>query len=202
LHPGGDGLASLRGSENFMLDIYDHPDHVRREMDQLDRMFCEMVDTYYRISISHGQRGSAGFLTWGTGKTFPIQDDTLALVSPATTREVMLPSILRQARHMDHAMFHLDGPETLDKLDLLLEAPEIHGIQWQPGAAHCEMTQWIPLMKRILGAGKLLVIACSPNEVEPILREVPARGLFIWYVPARDEDEGRQIVKLAAELTH
>ena len=200
LHPGGDGVASMRGNEKFLLDLYDKPDRVRWAMEHLDDMFCEMVDTYYRISTSRGQYGSMGFLTWGPGKTFPIQDDTLALVSPQMAKDMLLPSILRQARHVDHALFHLDGPEATDKLDMLLDAPEIHGIQWQPGAAHREMTQWIPLMKRILGAGKLLLAGCKATEVEPILSEVPAKGLRL-VVNAQDEDEGRDILRRAARLS-
>lgn len=200
LHAGGDALAALRGNEAFLMDLYDRPDCVRRALDHVNTVSCEMVDAFYRISVSRGQYGSTGFLVWGPGKTFPVQDDTLALVAPATAREFLLPGLLRQARHVDHALMHLDGPETLDKLEMLLDAPEIHGIQWQPGAAHSEMTQWIPLMRRILGAGKLLYVRCRPEEVEPILRALPARGLLLS-VGARDEDEGRRILALAAKLT-
>ncbi len=201
LHANGDALAALRGNEAFLMDFYDHPDRVRQALDHLNTVNNEMVDTFFRLTTAHGQRGSTGFLVWGPGKTFPIQDDTLALVSPATAREFLLPGLRRQARHVDHALMHLDGPEALDKLDLLLDCPEIHGIQWQPGAAHREMTQWIPLMQRILGAGKLLYIGCQPRELEPILRAVPSRGLRIGMNVA-GEDTGRRLLELAARLTH
>ncbi|MCA1809350.1 MAG: hypothetical protein LC725_07880, partial [Lentisphaerae bacterium] len=200
LHPGGDGVASLRGNENFMMDLYDCPDQVRMALEHLDGMFIEMLETYYRICRAHGQSGSAGFTGWGPNKTFPVQDDTLALVSPAAAREFLLPGILRQARSIDNATFHLDGPEALDKLEMLLEASELRDIQWVPGAAHQEMTQWIPVMKRILAAGKLLTTGCKPEELEPILSEVPARGLRL-YIMAEDEDQARELLQMGARLS-
>ncbi len=201
LHCGGDAVAALRGNEAFLMDFYDDPGRLRQALEFVDDVSCEMVNTFYRISASHGQHGSSGFLVWGPGKTFPLQDDTLALVSPAIAREFLLPGLLKQARNVDHAMMHLDGPEALDKLDMLLESPEIHGIQWQPGAAHRPRIQWIPLMKRILDAGKLLYTGCTAGEVEPLLSALPSRGLRLS-LNARDEEEGEQVLKLASKLTH
>lgn len=201
LHCGGDAVAALRGNEPFLLDFYDNPGRLRQTLGMVDDIACEMVDTFYRLTTMHGQPGSTGFLVWGPGKTFPLQDDTLALVSPAAAREFLLPGLLKQARHVDHAMLHLDGPAALDKLDMLLESPEIHGIQWQPGAAHRPKIQWIPLMQRILKAGKLLYTGCTAAEVEPLLTALPSRGLRLS-LTARSEEEGEHILKLAAKLTH
>ena len=56
---------------------------------------------------------------------------------------------MEQAEYVDYAMFHLDGPEALPHLDLLLDIPNLNGIQWQPGFANYPMTRWISLLKGI-----------------------------------------------------
>ena len=196
LHPGGDGVASLRGSEDFMRDLFDEPARVRETLDSLDGFFCELVDSLYAITTSRGQEGNLGFLTWGPGKVCPVQDDSLALLSPRAVEEFLLESILRQARHVDHCMFHLDGPQCLDKLDMLLACREIRGIQWQPGAGHRPMRKWTDLMRKILTRGKLLFIDCEPDELAPILSAVPRKGLYIA-THAADEEQAQRMLETA-----
>ena len=114
-------------------------------------------------------------------------------------RGLLLDSILRQARHVDYCMFHLDGPQCLDKLDMLLECPAIRGIQWQPGAGHRPMKNWTALMAQILARGKLLYIDCDLDEVEPILSRVPSKGLYVA-TRAGSEDDALRMLDLAARI--
>jgi len=202
LHPGGDALGALRGTSNFLTDFYDAPEQLAFALDHVDKVWCEMVDAFEAITTSRGQAHCVGFLPWGPGKTYPLQDDTLALLSPAIVAEFILPGIRRRAAHLDCAMFHLDGPEALDKLDMLLAMPEMHAIQWQPGVSNRPMMRWIPLMKRILAGGKLLTVDCTADQVEPILRAVPSKGLHIIVHDVRDEDDAKGILELATRLCH
>ena len=63
------------------------------------------------------------------------------------------------------------------------------------------MSRWIPLLKRILAGGELLYIHCAPDQVEPILSEVPAKGLYMNVQGAKSEEEARAILALAARLS-
>ena len=202
LHPGGDALGALRGTSNFLTDFYDASEQLTFALDHVDKVWCEMVDAFDAITASRGQAHCVGYLPWGPGKTYPLADDSLALLSPAVTEQFLLPGIRRRAAHLDCAMFHLDGPEALDKQDLLLAMPEIHAIQWQPGVSNRPMMKWIPLMKRILASGKLLTVDCTADQVEPILKAVPSRGLHIIVNDAKDEDEAKAILELATRLSH
>ncbi len=202
LYTGGDAVAALRGNENFLMDFYDVPDRVRMTLDHADRVYCEMVDALGEITTSRGQTYYIGYLNWAPGKTYPVADDSLALLSPGIVKEFLLEGIRRRAAHVDYAAFHLDGPDALDKLDLLLEMPEMHCIQWQPGAGARPMSRWISLLKRILARGKLLYIHCAIDQVEPILSEVPAKGLYMNVEErAKDEEEAKAILDLATRLS-
>lgn len=200
LHGGGDGLAALRGTEALCSDLALDPEPVKKAEVFLRSLWFDVSDELYALSVSEGQEGSGGFLGWGPGRTWPLQEDLFALISPAMGREFFMGAITEQARHLDNAIFHLDGPESLPHLDALLDIPELDGIQWQPGAAHMEMTQWIPLIQRIQSRGKCVLFRAAPPEIEKILAATSARGLMITTSVAT-EDEGRALLKKVGEWT-
>lgn len=200
LHGGGDGLAALRGTESLCADLALDPEPVKRAERAIRRVWFEASEELYALSTAEGQDGSAGFLGWGPGRTWPLQEDLFALISPTMGREFFMEAIAEQARHLDNAVLHLDGPESLPHLDALLEIPELDGIQWQPGAAHLEMTQWIPLIQRIQSKGKCVLIRATPAEIEKILAATTAKGLMITTSVAT-ESEGRALLKKVGEWT-
>ena len=198
LHPGGDAIAALRGTTEFRMDFYDAPEQLKKAIGHIDQILCEMVDTFETITTARGQRHCVGYLPWGPGKTYPVADDSLALISPAIAEEFIIPAIRRRAAHLDCAMLHLDGPQALDKLDLILELPELDGIQWQPGVSNRPMMKWIPLMNRILESGKILTVDCTSDQVENILAEVASKGLHIIVTDAKNQAQAEEILKIAA----
>ena len=200
LHGGGDGLAALRGTEALCADLALDPEPVRKAEALVRRLWFDVSEELYALSASEGQDGSAGFLGWGSGRTWPLQEDLFALISPKMGREFFMEAIAEQARRLDHSVFHLDGPESLPHLDALLDIPELDGIQWQPGAAHMEMTQWIPLIQRIQSKGKCVLFRAMPAEIEKVLAATSARGLMITTSVAT-EDEGRALLKKVGEWT-
>ena len=59
---------------------------------------------------------------------------------------------------------------------------------------------YIPLIKRILNAGKGLQVSPEPDEVEALLNEVPATGLLI-HTSCSSEQEGRDLLDLVARMS-
>jgi len=194
IHGGGDALAALRGTKNFCMDLLLRPDRVAACEAFVRRMWFEVAEVFLADSTSCGQEGTAGFLGWGPGRTVPLQEDLLALISPALFERFFLQAIVEQTEYLDSSVFHLDGPESLPHLDRLLDLPRLHGIQWQPGAAHYPITRWIPLIRRIQQAGKCVLFSAQPHEIETLLAELPAAGLQIW-THCRTEQEARQLLK-------
>lgn len=200
LHGGGDALAGLRGTEALCADLVEAPQAVKAAERTVQRTWVEVTEELYGLIAAEGQVGCGGFLGWAPGRSWPLQDDLFALISPKMAREFFIETIAEQARSLDRAMFHLDGPESLPNLDLLLDLPDLDGIQWQPGHAHREMLQWIPLLKRILGRGKCVLVGVAAAEVEPILREVPAHGLKL-VTSVASEAEARDLLRRAERWT-
>jgi hypothetical protein len=126
--------------------------------------------------------------------------DELALISPRMFREFFLDDILAQINWLDHSLFHLDGPDCIRHLDILLEIPNLHGIQWVPGARYKSMLVWVPLLKRIQRAGKLVHITVPANEVEPLLQELSPKGLMLDTY-CSTEDEAKELLRKACKWT-
>ena len=102
---------------------------------------------------------------------------------------------MAEASCLDRAVFHLDGPDAVRHLDSLLDTPEIHAIQWVPGAGALPMTRWIPLLQRIQAGGKSQWVGCRADEVRPILEALRPEGVMIS-TSAATEDEARELLRL------
>ncbi len=201
IHGGGDCLSSLRGPDHFCMDLALHPDRVREGERLLRDMWFEVCGDLLARCVSAGQDGTCGFLGWGPGKTVPLQEDVFALISPQMAEEFFFPALIEQVEYLDSTIFHLDGPEALPVLDLLLDIPALQGIQWQPGAGHRPMVNWIPVLKKIQAAGKCLHISSTPDEVETILGEVSSKGLFL-HTTCKSEREARDLLRKVEGWTH
>jgi len=200
-HSGGDALAALRGRAELCLDLYDHPQEVKAAMDRLVEAVLQVYEVYYEIVEAEKYGSSSGWLpAWWPGRANVVQCDFIALISTEMVEKFFLESIIAEARWLDRAIFHLDGPGAVRHLDLLLAIPEIQAIQWVPGPGDLPMTRWIPLLKRIQAAGKSLHITVWPHEIRTLLEELKPEGLML-HTRVSSEAEARDLLKKVAEWT-
>jgi len=115
--------------------------------------------------------------------------------------EFVVPDMVKVAKKLDKSIYHLDGPDAVRHVDILLDIPEIDAIQWLPGDGAPPAVKWIPMLKKIQKKGMpLIVYADDPGEVEELLTELEPEGLLIS-VTAESEEQARDIVKKVEELT-
>jgi hypothetical protein len=62
-------------------------------------------------------------------------------------------------------------------------------IQWIPGAGKERISDWYPLIRRILAAGKSVQAFATAPEVDELVAEVGARGLLITVTASEEEAE-------------
>ncbi len=169
LHGGGDALAAFRDPQNLLLDTLEHPDAVKALCGRITPEFLRVYDTL------HDRLGAAGMpsTTWlpatCRGKFHVPSNDFSCMISDQTFEDLFIPSIIEECRHMDRNIYHLDGPQALRYLDRLLDIPEIHAIQWVPGAGHDKWSDWIAVYQRIQARGKAFVTGCVPVDELPLL---------------------------------
>lgn len=170
-----DTLASLRGNEELLVELIEAPAAVHRYQAQVLELYFRYYDelaTLMRLP-AHGSI-FVSFPGWGPGRVCKLQCDMSCMISPAMFREFVLPYLSAQCDRVDHAFYHLDGPDAIKHLDALLEIPRLHGIQWTPGAGQfsVEAPEWWPMLHRVQEAGKsLFLLGVSADSVLGLARE-------------------------------
>ncbi len=182
LHAGFDSLAVLRGGpDKVAMDLVDNPEGVKKAMRSLFAAWKKVYDDYFSI-VKETQRGTITWLDiWAPGKMCALQNDFSCLVSPRMYREFFLEGLLMETGYLDYSIYHLDGPEALQHLDILLEIPGLNAIQWVSGArASGEgIEKWFPLYKKIQEKKKAIILYPRPEEIDKVLENLKPEGLML-----------------------
>jgi len=191
-----DILASLRGSQQLLLDLVDAPDEVDRLIAETTRVW---LDCYHRLLpiISSNRRGVTCWgPLWSPGGGYMLQSDFSYMISPAMFGRFVLPDLERCCEQMDYAFYHLDGRGQIRHLEMLLSLQRLRGIQWVPGEGNPPPQEWLPLLKRIRDAGKLCQVTITPQGALTIIRELGGTGFcFNINEPQLTPVEGRDFLE-------
>ncbi|MBE7021952.1 MAG: hypothetical protein E7414_01890 [Ruminococcaceae bacterium] len=180
-----DVVASLRGTENLLYDLYDYPEEVKEFTKIVTGLWLEAFDREIDIIRQSGQPYNAWMNIPSSKPWHPIQSDFCALISPSAFEEFILPHLIVQSEHMERCIYHLDGPGELPHLDMILDIPGITGIQWEAGAGQPSLfdEQWYPVYKKIQDKKKNLVILSSRPEdneyIEKLVKTLDPTGVYI-----------------------
>ncbi len=171
-----DIFASLRGSQELLMDLIDCPDKVEA--------ICQGITAEWKVV--HGEetatvrsvcRGTSHHSPiWANGTTYLTQSDFAYMISPAMFERFVLPDIANLCEYLTHPVYHLDGVGQIPHVDMLLGLDKLRMIQWIPGAGQPPASQWLELLTKIRAAGKLVQVGDKPEGVLRIIREIGGRG--------------------------
>jgi hypothetical protein len=190
LHPGIDTAVAWRGQEEFCLDLYDDPDFARALLNLASADFGQIYDRFDAVLKGAGQPS----VTWmgipAAGKMHVPSCDFASMLSPGHFEEFVYPELERECMMMSHNVFHVDGKGVARHLDRLLELPRVQAYQWVQGVGDDEpILQWIPLIRRIQGADKGVVVDLKPAELAPFMEAVEPRGIYLCIGSSSEEEE-------------
>lgn len=187
LHGCLDALAGCREPEMLCMDLMDNPDAVRAAM---KRGTEAMRESLVRL---HAMISTAGLpiTTWipfcTHARAYVPSCDFWCMLSGEMAKDLALPSVVEEMEVMDRSIFHLDGPDALRHLDLLLELPQLDAVQWVWGAGNGPAARWIEVYQRILDAGKSAQVLCVDGEdALTVLEAVGAKGVWLTLERAFD----------------
>lgn len=190
-----DILASLRRTSPLLLDLYDHPQQVQRLCGQITRLWLRFFDDLHALTATTGRGFTPWAPLWAPGRCYMLQCDLSATISPRMFEQFVLPDLQACCDALDYAFYHLDGPGQLPHLDLLLAIPNLHGIQWIPGAGRPEPQEWLPLLSRIRAAGKLCQLYVSRQGAVEITRALGGRGFAFYIQEDLNETEAEEFIQ-------
>jgi 5-methyltetrahydrofolate--homocysteine methyltransferase len=202
---GLDILAGLFGTEELLMFLVDCPDEVHRLLDQLDALYWQAFDPLYElVKDERGGNAFIAFQIWGPGRTLKTQCDFAAMISPAMFAEFVCPYMERQCRRADFSLYHLDGPDCICHLDVLLsEVPSLDALQWVPGAGNphpacADPAWWDVIWRPVYEAGKRAHVLGNPPElVKPFVKEFGWTGTYMG-TGCESETAARRLIDEAA----
>jgi len=179
LNGPGEILSRLRGPENLAVDLIDNPRCVKKALEEINYAWLRYWEAC--VGIIHQYIGEYIYWMgiWSESPSVDLQCDFSCMISSDMFNEFFLPFIEQQTEWIGRTIYHLDGPGALRHLNALLSLPHLTGIQWVPGAGAPPMREWVPLLKKIQKAGKLLYISCEKKEVQYLLEELSPEGLLL-----------------------
>lgn len=180
-----DIVASLRGTERLLFDLYDAPDQVARVVAEVTRLWLRYYDEHAAILQQGGLGTTPWAAIWSPGRCYMLQSDFSYMVSPRMFERFILPDLEACCDALDHPFYHLDGKGQLPHLDMLLRIERLRGIQWIPGDGAPPPEEWLPLLKRIREGGKLCQLYVTPEGALQIARALGGRG-FVFAIKLDD----------------
>lgn len=180
LHPSLDCITAWRGIDALCLDMADEPEKLAPLMELSVRDFHRIFNHFDAILKSAGQPSVTWMNIPCTGKFHIPSCDTSSMISPAYFKQFALPQFQREMQGMDRAVFHMDGKGVARHLDVILEQPGVQAIQWVQGmGADWPILQWLPLLKRVLAAGKSVLVDVPIAELDEFMNQMPREGVFL-----------------------
>jgi hypothetical protein len=180
LHGNYDILAALRDPQTLCMDLLDCPELVQRAGRHVAQGFVGAFHRSYRKLAAAGFGSTTWLPTYHEGPAYVPSSDFWCMVSPTVAREMVLPDILTEMQPLERSIFHLDGPQALPHLDLLLALPQLHAVQWVYGAGQGPAARWTEVYRRIRRAGKSLqLVSVDAADALAVLEQIGTRGVWV-----------------------
>jgi hypothetical protein len=201
LHTGLDALSAIRGPERLAVDLVESPAAIQRAMRQMTDLWLFVVDTLSDILLPAGQGTSNWTMGWSARRFLCLgQNDFSCMISPQMFNEFCWHDNRECCQHVDHALYHLDGPGAVRHLPTILRLEKLNCIQWIQGAGQPLPSQWLDLLRQIQAGGKSVQLyyggthgggADLKQELDVLCAALDPNRLFIWaVVDSAEQAEG------------
>lgn len=183
-----DIVASLRTTEELLYDLYDYPEEVKAFAKQVKTLWFKAFDKQVETIRKTGLPYNNWMNIPSEKPWYPLQCDFCYMLSPKHFEEFVLDDLVDQVNHMERSIYHLDGIGEIPHLDMLLDIPNLTGIQWVAGDGQPALINeaWLDLYKRIKDKKKNLVLMVKSTfteadmpQLEKFIKSVDPVGTYI-----------------------
>ena len=193
LHPGTDTLVSLRGPESCCMDLFEHPDLLKKFNWQIFDVFKEVYNRLYALTAKQG--GATNWMgIFGERRWYVVSSDFSCLISEPQFEEFVIPELLAEIDYLDGSIYHLDGPGALRHLGRIARIKKLDGIQWVYGAGQPSPRHWIKVLKKIQDAGKCIDIYGPPEDLPELMKYLKPEGL-LYHTYCNSESDAKDLLK-------
>lgn len=198
IHPGLDGLVSLRGPQELCFDIFEEPELVQKLNFEMCMRFKEVYNRLNDI-LQEKQQGNSNWMgIYHQQGWYVTSCDFGGMISEEMYQQFVIPELKEEIGFLKHTIFHLDGPGALRQLDSLLELEGLDGIQWVYGAGQPTAAYWIETLKKIQDAGKMIHIDIVKEDLPVLLEQLRPEGV-LYRMNCSTPEEADYLIKTAGE---
>ena len=176
-----DLAEAVLGPELMCLSMYDHPQALRRFLDQVTETFLDIL----RAQLDRTPRIKGGYVSafgiWAPGTVVRTQCDASAFLSAHQYAEWFMPYDERICQAVDYSIIHLHSG-SLHTIDVLLgvDALDVIQVSIDPEPASPAVKDLVPALQRVLEAKPLIVSGpMTADEVALLEDALPEDGLCI-----------------------
>ena len=190
LHTGIDALSAIRGPEDLAADLVNEPEAIHRAMRQTTDLWKLVVDTVSEIILPAGQGTSNWTMGWSNERFLCVgQNDFSCMIGPEMFEAFCWQDNRECCAHVEHTLYHLDGPGAVRHVPLLLRLERLNCIQWIQGAGNPLPSEWLDLLRGIQASGKSIQLyyggdhggnADLRHELDVLCGALDPTRLFIW----------------------
>jgi len=179
LHPGLDGLVSLRGPQALCEDLYDTPDLIAPRIDQIETAFERAAGELYDLVETKGLGHTSWLGLWSQKRWYPTSCDFGYLISTDFYSQWQVPALEREVNFLQENVYHLDGAQNMRHVPALQGIKGLDFIQWVPGDGAAPMREWLPFLHDLQRRGFGLVLHVEPGEVWDLVYQLDPEGLCL-----------------------
>jgi len=114
---GLDTLASLKGTDNVLMDMLMQPEILEEQLLQINNIYFDVFNRIYEIIREGDEMAFCYFSLWAPGKVSKLQSDISLMISEDDFRRFAQPYLREQAQKIDFTLYHLDGVDAIRHLD-------------------------------------------------------------------------------------
>ena len=151
-----DILATFRGTQNLLLDLYDSPGEVIRAMNEIKTLWHRYYNELIPFTTDGYHTDWSAILS--AKRSYMLQCDFGYMLGANMFDRFILNELDETCTFLDRGCYHLDGVGQIPHLASLLEIKELKLVQWVPGDGPHAGSDWFDLYRRVLESGKHLQI--------------------------------------------
>jgi hypothetical protein len=190
LRGSSDLVASLRGSQQMIFDLYDCPGLFQKLAAKCTHLIIELVEEQHRIS-GHFAGGTVieQFALWAPGRIIRMQEDASALFSPDLYSKLLQGENRKQAAAFPYSLIHLHA-SSLHLIDRISEIEELRCIQINKDTGGTEIEREIPYFKTVQEREKALLIRgkLTLEDLGLLRKNLSPRGFYLQIVVESPEE--------------
>jgi 5-methyltetrahydrofolate--homocysteine methyltransferase len=188
-----DMVAALRGSQQMIFDLYDHPQEFQSLARACTDFFIGLVKDQLAITRPfHGGYEVESFTLWAPGGIVRMQEDASALFSPDLYVKYLQEEDRRIASAFPYDVIHLHS-SSLHLLDRFVDVAPQKCIEINKDQGGWGVPRMLPLFKMVQSRGKKLIVRGKLDlaDLELLRKGLSPRGLFLQIVIDKPEEAKR-----------